>query len=151
MIYILTHPREVMRLIQELRQFLVNLFGRKVRNRSDQVESTPTAQPIVASPKRPFSSYANPFAQNLQGWTPEQVIVHTFAAVEAWANEHGITRAVDQTAIEFVRSMERGKLSVDKHVQVAAELLDKLLFSGWKPIIQDVLPLAQLWKQLRPQ
>ena len=78
--------------------------------------------------------------------TPSQVVEHSFAALEAWAAEHGVPRAEQQTAAEFARHVAHASPAVGQHAQAAATLLDQVMFASWQPRPEDLKPLAQLWR-----
>jgi hypothetical protein len=53
-------------------------------------------------PPRPFSSYSNPFRDGTSGQSsPEEIARYTFAAFEAWAYDHDLGRAPQETPLEF--------------------------------------------------
>ncbi len=146
-LYAITHPREILRLWRDILDFIARLFGgSSSRESSTVVKSASLAAPKVE--RRPYRSFANPFASGLQGWTPEQTIQQTFAAMEAWAAERGRERQRDETAAEFAKHVGRRVPSVDSQVAVAARMLDELMFAGWKPSPQDIAPLAAVWMAL---
>ena len=55
-------------------------------------------------PPRPFASYGNPFDTGLDHQlTPDDLVVYSFEALEAWAYEHELARSPHETPMEFVR------------------------------------------------
>lgn len=145
-IYALTHPGEVAKFWRELCALIAALFGRRRSLELSPTEANVTPGPTLS--RRPFHSYPNPFAAQLAGWTAAQVIEHTFAALEAWAAEHGTPRLEQQTAAEFARQLAVAQPSLAPHTLVAANMLDQLMFANWKPQIADLQPLAKLWHSL---
>jgi len=147
-LYAITHPREVLQLWRDFLDFIARLFGgRSSRDTAAAVSARQSAAAATAE-LRPFRSFANPFANQLQGWTPEQAIHQTFAALEAWAAEQGRRRQRDETAAEFAKHLGRRIPSVDPHAATAARMLDSLMFAGWKPTSQEIAPLAKVWQAL---
>lgn len=148
--YVATHPGEVAKLWRDLLNLLAGLFGRPHKpNAAVAVRhSAPQQSPVQ---RRTFQSYANPFAQNLNGWQAAQVIEHSFAALEAWAAERGRPRQTDQTAEEFARKLVTELPQLVKLPTQAAAMLDRVMFAGWTPSIQDLTPLAELWRKLESQ
>ena len=145
--YVATHFEEVRRLIVDLINFIQALMGRRGPVAAEpQVE----AQPAASEPaRRPFSSFANPFAKGLKGWGSQQVVLHTFAALEAWAAQRGRVRAVDQTAEEFARGLVHHEPELDRFPLQAASMLDRVMFAGWDPKPQEIAALGELWDRMR--
>src|SRR5262249_60865521 len=56
-----------------------------------------------APPPRPFSSFVNPFDAGLDHQlTPDDLVIYSFEALEAWAYEHELARSPHETPMEFV-------------------------------------------------
>lgn len=144
--YVLTHPQELAKLWNELLNFFYGLFGAKRQLQQTAPEKTDTGQAELT--ERNFSSFADPFLAN-STMSPAQVIAYSFAALEAWANEHGSGRDADQTADEFARRLARQQPGVGSHATTAAQMLDRVMFANWRPSRQDVAQLEQLWQILR--
>ena len=117
------------------------------RFKKNQISSAAVAE---AQPeRRPFSSFANPFAKGLKGWQGPQVVQHTFAALEAWAAQRGRVRPVDQTAEEFARGLLRTDPELARLPLQAANMLDRVMFANWQPTREEVSALAELWERMR--
>ncbi|MGL4554507.1 MAG: DUF4129 domain-containing protein, partial [Gemmataceae bacterium] len=59
--------------------------------------------PVEADPDTPFAAFSNPYESGSAGrMTPRRLVRYTFAALEAWARERGVSRNDDETAQEFV-------------------------------------------------
>jgi len=144
--YAITHPGEIAKFWQQLLVWWAALWGRPASSASAQVESA-ASKPQVLAPRRPFSSFVNPFTSQAAGWTPAQVIEHSFAALESWGAEQGKPRREQQTAAEFARQIAATHPALGPHALAAANMLDQLMFAGWKPKPDDVKPLAQLWQR----
>jgi hypothetical protein len=88
-------------LLDFFRNFWASLFGgpRRTKAAADgKGEEGP-----AAAPERPFSSFANPFTDgSARRLSTRELIRYTFAAVQAWAREHGMARQPGETALEFV-------------------------------------------------
>lgn len=146
-LYAITHPRELMELWRSFSRWWHSLFARQ-RHQSGR----PTAPATVTQPTerlRGFHEFQNPFAEHLQGWSPSQVIEHSFSALEAWAREAGVQRASDQTSAEFVRGIAQAHPAIGRDAVLAAAMLDRLLFAGWRPSQSEVAPLEQLWHAMQ--
>ncbi|MFO1063215.1 MAG: hypothetical protein U0892_05025 [Pirellulales bacterium] len=148
-VYAITHPRELARLWRGFFDWLSGLFGRKPNESLQTDETSAAGQTKVA--RKPFSSYADPFSQNLQGWEARRVVEHTFAALEAWAAEHGCERDRQQTADEFAKRLSQAAPRLAKFPQTAADFMDRVMFAQWNPSHRELAPLAELWRLLRTQ
>ncbi len=147
-LYAFLYPQEIAKLWRSIVDFLSSLFGNRkttatVEQKSDRVE---TERSRMERPS--FSSYLDPFSNN-SAIEPKEVVVQTFAALEAWAHEHGVDRLPDQTAEEFSRRLTRTHPSLTQHAALVAQMHDRILFAGWSPKSNDVLPLANLWRILK--
>jgi len=78
-------------------QFFRNLWGFRLTLK------LPAAKIQAAQVKRlRFAEYQNPFATDeTQSWTPQQLILYTYEALQCWAAEQGIHAGPEQTAREF--------------------------------------------------
>ncbi|MEZ6153356.1 MAG: DUF4129 domain-containing protein [Pirellulaceae bacterium] len=145
-VYLVTHPGDIARLWRELQAWWGKLWGG--RGQGSAQPTVETADAEERSTRRPFASFANPFAGQLSRWSPAEVVVHSFAALEAWAAERGRPRRDQETTAEFARHIARGVPAVAAPAQQAAQMLDQLMFAGWQPQLSDVQPLADLWHAL---
>lgn len=145
-VYLVTHPGDIARLWRELQAWWGKLWGG--RGQGSAQPTVETAEAEERSTRRPFASFANPFAGQLSRWSPADVVVHSFAALEAWAAERGRPRREQETTAEFARQVARGVPAVAAPAQQAAQMLDQLMFAGWQPQLSDVQPLADLWHAL---
>lgn len=146
-IYAIMHPREVAQLLRDIVNFFAALFGRKPvvnsqANLGGQQPASETKRGLA-----PFSSYANPF-QSGEQLSGVYIVERTFAALESWAAEAGVSRLPDETSREFVARLVASRPRLGKHPVQAANMLDQVMFAGWKPTISDLQPLEQLWRSL---
>jgi hypothetical protein len=145
-VYALTHFRELAKIWRDLMGMLG--FGRKQRSGDDPDQQTTAGRRLAVKERPTFQSFANPF--NGSGiWTPERIVEHTFAALEAWAAERGAERGKDQTATEFAAKLGRKSPNLKEHAANAAKMLNDQLFGGWTPKARDVAPLAELWNVMQ--
>lgn len=144
-IYVVAYPGELVKLWRDFWQWWTALFGRNAPMSAAAVATAPAASEVRL---RPFHSYANPFATQLSGWQAAQVIEHTFAALEAWGAERGWPRQSQQTSAEFARQLSLNCPQLGRHATSAAGMLDRLMFAGWEPRIDEIQSLSPLWKSL---
>ncbi len=146
-LYAVTHPQEIAQLWRDVLRFFASLWGNQralpVAASSESVAAT--SQKI----RRPFSSFANPFTSQSNRNSPAQVIEYSFAALEAWAADRGMLRSEQQTASEFARQVGSAMPEVGGQAVAAANMLDQIMFAGWKPSLNELSPLEKLWQTLQ--
>ncbi len=137
-------------LLQVLRALLFAIlagfgFGWRDERARGKAESTDAPEP----PPRPFSSYVNPFNAGLDHQlTPDDLIVYSFEALEAWAYEQEMARAPHETPMEFATrvGVAQAQLGPD-----AARLVGyyAAIVYGQRGFQSEVLPpLRQFWRAL---
>jgi len=129
-----------------LTQFFRDLFqiGRRLKRPAAKAEER-------APQQRPFAAYQSPFLTGKdKSWSAEQLILYSYEALQAWAQEQGIQSQPQQTAREFCRRL--GETFPD-----AADELDRLSFLyghaayGFAvPAGSDLEPVRKLWHYLSP-
>jgi len=131
--------------IEAVKAFLAGLFG----TAGPKKPAATTAFAPASVPSRPFANYRNPFATDAgHSWPPEQVIVYTYEAVQAWARERGIEFPPQQTAREFCADLGA------KHPEIGWEL-GRLTFyyahaayGTHLPVNYDVEPIREIWRHI---
>jgi hypothetical protein len=102
------------------------------------------------SPPRPFASFANPFDDGLdQRISPNDLVIYSFEALEAWAFEHNLARSPNETPTEFVRRI--GQAHADL-LPDTSRLVGYFvtIFYGQRGFNEDVLPpIRQFWQVLK--
>ncbi len=93
--------------IRELIAALLGGFGsRKQKKRGDQGEAA-ASEPV--SRPRPFASFADPFASGLaQNFSPNDLVIYSFEALEAWAYEQNLARSPHETPSRICRPAGTG-------------------------------------------
>ena len=112
-------------LLDALRDLLASLFGglfiQQPKKRSKAPEPAPSEQ---APPPRPFASFANPFDTGLdQRFSPNDLIIYSFEALEAWASEHDLARSPNETPSEFVRRLGEARADLRQDATRVGRLL----------------------------
>jgi hypothetical protein len=138
-------------LLRAFLELLASLFGglfiEKREKRAKDVAAV-VNEPVL--PPRPFASFANPFDSGLaQRFSPNDLVIYSFEALEAWAYEHNLARSPHETPTEFVRRL--GETRVDLR-QDAARLVGYFvtIVYGQRGFKEDVLPpLRQFWQALQ--
>ena len=98
---VIRYGGEIAKALAQFWQDLMNLFRRQA-SRSDSPDATSTESLVSPPALLPFSAYKNPFIGNrAKRLTTEQLVRHTFEAMQAWGYERGVAKLPDQTAWEF--------------------------------------------------
>ncbi len=147
-LYAILYPQEIARLWRSIVEFFASLFGNRKAVAVVAQTSKRAEKERVRMERPSFSSFLDPFSNN-RSIEPKEVVVQTFAALEAWAHEHGVDRLPDQTAEEFSRRLTQTHPSLNQHAALVAQMHDRILFAGWSPKPNEVLPLANLWRILK--
>lgn len=131
--------------IEAVRAFLADLAGIAAAKKV----SAKTAIAPASVPIRPFAHYQNPFATGAENARPpEQVVVYTYEAVQAWARERGIEFPPQQTAREFCADLGA------KHPEIRWELGRLTMYYAYAaygthlPANYDVEPVREIWRHI---
>jgi hypothetical protein len=137
-------------LLDALRDLLASLFGGiwigkpKKRAKDSAAESTEPARPA-----RPFASFLNPFASGLvQRLSPNDLVIYSFEALEAWAFEHNLARSPHETPTEFVRRLGQARDDLRQDSTRLVGFFVSVVY-GQRGFRENVLPvLEQFWAAL---
>ncbi len=132
--------------IQSLREFFANLFGEKKKKQA--VELDDEGKEIV--PVKPFHAYPNPFTTgNARKMTSEQLILHTFQAMQAWGRMYQCPRNVDQTPSEYTRKLARVQNALPRQsLEQFSDLVGQQLYSPVEIERSQLNLLQQVWETM---
>jgi len=98
---------------------------------------------------QPFTAYQNPFLTgNDRIWTPEQLILYTYEALQSWSVQQGQQPAPEKTAREFCRDL------ADQYPELTDDLRQLGYLHGYAAYATAVPPgtdmefLRSLWQYL---
>jgi hypothetical protein len=136
--------------LKALRDLIASLFGGLWIARRDKREKSGEATAAEpAPPPRPFASFTNPFESDLaERYSPDELVVYSFRALEAWAVEQNLARSPNETPTEFVSRL--GQTRADLR-QEATRLVGSFvtIVYGQRGFRAEVLPaLRQFWRAL---
>jgi DNA mismatch repair ATPase MutL len=148
MIYwIIKFRSEFAKLWSDLLKWWENLFG--VREKNSPARSADVREAKLELKKnKSFAEFENPFASHRLSMNPAQIIQHTFAAIEAWGSERGLTRQAEETPQEFLQRLLLAFPEQQPNFQSLSFLYNRLAYAGGKVAIQEVKPLQSLWAWL---
>ena len=137
----------IRQLLEDLRNFWAALFG----GRQDRAGRSDAAASIQnAPPPRPFASYADPFASGQAAqYSTEQLIRHSFEAMEAWARERACPRTQEQTPLEFARHVALEHPGLGMEAQTLADLYSRVAYGHQRIAAERRSVLEQLWRHMR--
>ncbi|MGH7950300.1 MAG: hypothetical protein ACREFE_00040 [Limisphaerales bacterium] len=99
--------------------------------------------------RQPFSSYKNPFVTGSDRfWTPEELILHSYDALQCWASEQGIKPSPKQTAREFCGGLGEQFSEVIPELNHLAFLYGHVAYGTSIPRNYNVELLKQLWRYI---
>jgi hypothetical protein len=121
-------------------------FGgpRKPKSKED-AEASSAPEP----PPRPFASFANPFDAGLdRRLTPDDLVIYSFEALEAWAYEHDLGRSPHETPTEFVRRLEQARPGLGTDAVRLASYFVTITY-GRRGFKAEILPpLRTFWRAI---
>ncbi len=133
--------------VAAIRQFFQNLFG------FGSPSEKPTATVPITPPRhRPFASFRNPFlAGKDTAWTQAQLVLYSFEAVQAWAEEHGVKPRPEQTAREFCFELSHQFPEIIAELNQLSFQYGHAAYGVSVPAGNDVEPIKKLWRFLGAQ
>jgi len=132
--------------LEAWRAFWARLFGGKPGAK----EAAPgeSAGEVKPAP-RPFADYADPFAAGwAERWSPDELVRYSFAALEAWAREHGCPRGPEQTPYEFAEGLADRAKHLGRHCRKMADLYSRAAYAPGTLPATSVAPLRDFWQHL---
>jgi hypothetical protein len=132
--------------LDAIRDLLARLRGGQPRS----VQSAPAAVSELPPPPRPFSAFPDPFSTGeANRWPPNQLVVYTFRALEAWGREHDCPRMEDQTPHEFAGRLGGTTDEIGREATRLADLYCAAAYSNRALAPASVQRLENLWKTLK--
>jgi len=137
---------------QSLRELLASwrgLWRGRFRRQAPKPDAGP-GEPEVESPPPPFSALVDPFAGGEAArYSAEELIRMTFAALEAWAREHGCPRGPEQTPHEFAARVGARDPDLAENSRRLADMYCRVAYAPGTPPSGGLRSLRRLWRQLR--
>ncbi len=147
--FLITRRKDLWRVIagwlDTLRQWLHRIFGESEKPQGSKgiQENRLPEQPL---PVR-FEEFRNPFATSGR-MSPQQIVIYTFSAVEAWAQAQGYPRARHEPPDGFLARVAHHHAAVAEHLTLLAGSYQDVVYGG-RGISQPRLRvLAELWAYL---
>ncbi|HZT79799.1 MAG TPA: DUF4129 domain-containing protein [Gemmataceae bacterium] len=135
-------------LLAALRAFWERLFGGGRRREAVGAEADEVNEP-GQPPRRPFSSYVNPFLDGrAEGMSPDEVVRYTFAALEAWAWEQGTGQHAHETPLEFAERLGREVPGLEAEARRLASLYARAAYARGSLSANCLPSVRQFWERL---
>ena len=101
-------------------------------------------------PPRPFASFVNPFDAGLDHqFSPNDLVLYSFEALEAWAYEHNLARSPHETPMEFVQRIGEARADLDRDATRLVGFFVTIVY-GQRGFRAEVLPaIRQFWQVLQ--
>jgi hypothetical protein len=95
----------------------------------------------------PFASYHNPFLTGGEkSWTHEKIVLYSFEALQAWAEEKGIQPRPEQTAWEFCEEVAKHFPEIYSALYGLSFLYGYAAYGEPAPSKYDLAPVKDLWQ-----
>jgi hypothetical protein len=109
----------------------------------------PRKIPRNARIHRPFSQFQNPFHHgDPAGWTHEELVRHTYDAMQAWADQMEIPKNPHLTPLEHADSLGTRHPSLADSAQEVATAYSQLAYAARRPLPDHTTACRQLWTQM---
>jgi hypothetical protein len=110
---------------------------------------TETTEKKVQKDRRLFAAYRNPFLLGSQSsWTKEQLVLYSYEAFQAWAEEQGIKPRPEQTAREFCGELGVRFPEIIPDLNQFSFLYSHAAYGKSVPAECDLEPVKIIWRFL---
>jgi hypothetical protein len=142
---LLRYGRDILRVLLDL---IRSLFGGLFIAQPEKKAKDEVPEP--AAPPRPFASFVNPFDAGLDHqFSPDDLVIYSFEALEAWAWENNLARSPHETPIEFAQRLGQARDDLRPDTTRLVGYFVKIVY-GQRGFRAEVLPaLRQFWQALQ--
>jgi hypothetical protein len=140
------HRAQIMQAISDILRMLRELFGgrRAAEGEAEDEKAVAKARP------RSFAEFRDPFATGQHSQiSPEELVRYTFAAFEAWANDHGRPRSPDCTPLELVNAAVEPKTPLHTEARKLVRLYGEVAYASRKVSRAAADELREVWQLMR--
>jgi hypothetical protein len=110
---------------------------------------TATIEKKAQTDRRLFASYRNPFLLgSYSSWTKEQLVLYSYEAFQAWAEEQGIKPRPEQTAREFCGELGSRFPEIISDLNQFSFLYSHAAYGKSVPADCDLEPVKIIWRFL---
>jgi hypothetical protein len=145
---LIRYHRDLLQVLLAIVRSILAVFGFGWGNKPGEAKEA--AADVKPEPeRRPFSSYVNPFDAGMdQQLTPDDLVIYSFEALEAWAYEQQIARAEHETPTEFVARIGDARTELGPDAARMVSYFVAIIY-GQRGFKSEVLPpLREFWLAL---
>ncbi len=145
------HWDRVLAALSQLIEDLKNLLARLLGGRRDSDEASAETDAVEQGESfKPFADFSDPFRGGVAPrYSTEQLVRHTFEALEAWGRERGCPRDAEQTPLEFARRLAVDHPNLAVEAQQLADLYSRVAYGHERIGKERRSVLEQLWRYMR--
>jgi hypothetical protein len=138
----------IFQIARSLAAAMTQFFKALFRFGSRRNEPAPAAN-AQRPQRRQFASYHNPFLLGQKSsWTQEQLVLYSFEALQAWADDQGIEPRPEQTAREFCAGLGDRFPEILPELNQLSFLYAHAAYGMSVPAGYDLEPVKNLWRFL---
>ncbi|MBW3541496.1 MAG: DUF4129 domain-containing protein [Planctomycetes bacterium] len=147
--FLIRYWRSILETLARLWAELKSLFGGRARRQRKRRGPGGEEFADEAPPPRPFAWYDNPFLTGAAGrMSPDDLVVYTFQALEAWGRDQGHARNRDQTPLEFAADLGRHSPELANEARQTARLYAHVVYGERAPSENCREILQQVWRKM---
>jgi hypothetical protein len=129
-------------IVAAVAQFFRDLFGLNsfLKRSTARVEKT-------VPPRQPFATFHDPFLTGNEGsWTHARLILYSYDALRAWAEEKGAAPRPEQTAREFCGELSGRFPEMGSELSQLSSLYGRAAYTASAAEDRDLEPVKSLWR-----
>ena len=128
--------------LESVAQFFRNLFGFRFATKS--VAATKNSSRQI---HQPFAAFQNPFLSGKENsWSQARLILYSYDALRAWAEEHGIEPRPEQTAREFCAELASRFPEINLELNRLSFFYGRAAYGTAALANQNLEPVKKLWR-----
>jgi uncharacterized membrane protein YedE/YeeE len=132
-----------------LRQFWNQLFQRKAPENDPEESIEELVGDIQSATRRSFSSFSRPGSGPGSGQSdPKHIVVTTFAALDAWCHESGVSRGKGETPTEFLGRVQSEHRQLSKPAVRVVACYNRIVYGRGNANRDDLAACEALWDKM---
>ena len=129
---------------QSLIEFWQNLFTREESPNEATLDEL--VQEVQSAPRRSFSTINRPTTEQAD---PKKIVVATFAALDAWCHEAGVSRTKEETPTEFLVRVRKSHKPLSTPASRVVAAYNRIVYGRGSAGAKDVQACDQLWDLMK--
>jgi hypothetical protein len=131
---------------------IAQFFKDLLRLGSPGDKPAPNVKEVQATKRHPFAAYQNPFLTGRDAlWTQEELVLYSFEALRAWADEQEVKPRPEQTAREFCVELGNRFPEITSELSQLSYFYSHAAYGGPVPVASDLEAVKKLWRFLSVQ